>query len=69
MPYDLYQNCLDKFLLISISNVAGIHGARYEAWQCDPSGGDQGQIAKSSNYLRYLKPENSCFWTGLYEFV
>ena len=40
---------------MGIPNVAGIHGALYGAWQCDPPGGVQGQSLKISNYLKAFK--------------
>ena len=40
---------------MDVPNVVGVHGALYGAWQCDPSGGAQGQSPKSSNYLKVFK--------------
>ena len=53
--------------LMGIPTVAGIHGTLYKAWQYDSLLGSKCKVPKTSTILRYLKQENSQFWTVLYQ--
>ena len=53
------KNNINRSLLsqhmMGVLNVAGVHGALYEAWWCDLFGG----APKAITIIRYLKLENS----------